>query len=116
MTPTCLILVLLVGASFAVSSVQAESDGTWLDAPLASWNSSGMAIPAAPRIAEAPPDDPLCIRLHRPPESAEDAVVASAGWTLFNSYQAGWGVKLVYGLVAHDGMCRPLNYQEFVFV
>src|SRR5215212_10546492 len=116
MRPTCLILVLLVGAGFAIASAHAEADGTWLDAPLASWNSPGMVIPAAPRLAGAPPDDPLCIRLKRPPETAEDAAVAGAGWTLFNTYQAGWDVKLVSGLVAHDGMCRPLNYQVFVFV
>jgi hypothetical protein len=42
--------------------------------------------------------------------------VAGAGWTVAGDYRAGWGVQVVLGLALYDGMCRPLQYQEFVFV
>ena len=35
---------------------------------------------------------------------------------LFRSYESGWGVTLLWGLSGYDGMCRPWNYQAFVFV
>jgi hypothetical protein len=45
-----------------------------------------------------------------------DAAVADAGWSLFNPYEAGWGITLISGLSGHDGMCRPWSYHAFVFV
>jgi hypothetical protein len=77
----------------------------------------GAAIPPAPA------SDPFldaniarCGRDERPPETPEDRAVSLAGWRLFGAYQAGWGVKLIEGLAGYDGMCRPLRYQQFVFV
>jgi len=105
----CAMGVLLSAAAAALA------DGGWLDAsPLVSWNPPGADIPVAPATSGAV--DPRCARLDRPAETAEDAAVAAAGWTLFGSYQSGWGVRLVYGRTGQDGMCRPLGYQEFVFV
>jgi len=39
-----------------------------------------------------------------------------AGWSLFNPYEAGWGISMVSGLSGHDGMCRPWSYHAFVFL
>ena len=105
-------LVAAVGLAFAPASVSA--DGSWLDAPLQPWNKPGMAVPAAP-LPEVP-DDPRCAAQARPPETAQDQQVASAGWTLFAPYRGGWGIYIVAGLVGYDGMCRPFTYQMFVFV
>jgi hypothetical protein len=44
----------------------------------------------------------------------EDQVVA-AGWRLFNAARVGWGLWVVDGLVDYDGMCRPNQFQGFVF-
>ena len=87
---------------------------SWLDADLASWNTPGMAIPAAPVIAGNP--DPRCAERERPAETVEDAALVAQGWRLFLPYQRGWDVTLVSGLAAYDGMCRPFGYQFFVFV
>jgi hypothetical protein len=74
-----------------------------------------MAVPPAP-----PSDlsfaDPRCLAQARPADTVEDGMVMDAGWTLYNAYQAGWGVILVDGLSGYDGMCRPVGYQTFVFV
>jgi hypothetical protein len=42
--------------------------------------------------------------------------VADAGWFLLGGYAAGWGVRVVGGNGTYDEMCRPLDYQYFVFV
>jgi hypothetical protein len=94
----------------ALSAQQAS----WLDGDLASWNTPGMAIPAAPVIEGNP--DPRCAERERPAETAEDAALVALGWRLFLPYQRGWGVTLISALAAYDGMCRPLGYQSFVFV
>ena len=48
-------------------------------------------------------------------EGPEDQALVDAGWKLYGSYQAGWGVRVIKALSGHDGMCRPLGFQEFVF-
>lgn len=96
------------------SSPGSAQDTTWLDGDLASWNTAGMAIPAAPAIDDNP--DPRCAERERPAETAEDDALIAEGWRLFLPYQRGWGVTLISGLAGYDGMCRPLGYQSFVFV
>ena len=61
-------------------------------------------------------NNPMCVDTVRPPETTEDAAVASAGWMLLGAYQRGWGVTLVSATSDWDGMCRPAGYQGFVFV
>ena len=89
-------------------------DGVWLDGGFTSWNTPGMAVPAAPLIDGNP--DPRCTQRDRPPETEEDRALVAAGWRLFLPYQRGWGVTVLAALAASDGMCRPIGYQWFVFV
>jgi hypothetical protein len=96
------------------SSPTSAQEKTWLDGDLASWNTPGMAIPAAPAIDSNP--DPRCAERERPAETAEDDALIAEGWRLFLPFQRGWGVTLISGLAGYDGMCRPLGYQSFVFV
>src|SRR5918995_476956 len=72
-----------------------------------------LLVPAPPPGAAL---DPRCAHVARTPETAADGQVAAAGWTPFGTYIGGWGVQIVRGLTGVDGMCRPLQYQEFVFV
>jgi hypothetical protein len=91
------------------------AEATWLDeSPPPRWNHAGGAVPRA--LALSGNDDPRCRRSERPPETPEDHAVVKAGWRLFRDYQAGWRIKLVWGLVSYDGMCRPIGYQIFVFI
>lgn len=105
----------LVLALFApIGSPAAAQDALWLDAPLASWNEAGMAVPQAAAIDGN--TDPRCTQRDRPPETEEDGTLVTAGWRLLGSYERGWGVTVVAAFSASDGMCRPLGYQWFVFV
>lgn len=90
-----------------------SAETSWLDGDLASWNSAGMPIPTAPESGEV---DPRCAEHERDVETPEDQAVVDQGWSLFRSYESGWGVNLVWGLSGYDGMCRPFSFQAFVFV
>ena len=105
---------LVVVLTLVLSLPASAQDATWLDGDLASWNTAGMAIPAAPATDGNP--DPRCAARERPAETAEDDALIAEGWRLFLPYQRGWGVTLISGLAGYDGMCRPLGYQSFVFV
>ncbi|MGD9892471.1 MAG: LppP/LprE family lipoprotein [Dehalococcoidia bacterium] len=97
----------------ALGSRPVEADGAWLgQQPLANWNTAGAAIPQAP-----PRTDPInpCPPQGRSPQTDEDRQVAAAGWTLFGSFQGGYGLMVVMGATNFDGMCRPLAFQTFVF-
>jgi hypothetical protein len=48
--------------------------------------------------------------------AADDQSLADAGWTVYGSYQAGWGIAVISALARYDGMCRPMGFQDFVFV
>jgi hypothetical protein len=108
-----LLAALVLGVALMPTGTRA--DGSWLDQqPLPVWTTAGMAIPSAPTGDFGPPD-PQCLAATRPAETAEDQQVAAAGWLLVGSYQGGWGTLIVTGTSSFDGMCRPLDYQVFVF-
>jgi hypothetical protein len=111
----CLLLALLLGAGLRPAAPATAAEQSWLDTPLTNWNAAGRPLPTAPR-----PDggrrDPQCASREREPATAEDQQVVAAGWGLYNTYQAGWGVTIVSGTSGYDGMCRPMGYQVFVFM
>jgi hypothetical protein len=97
------------------SLAQADEPGAWLEAAQpANWNLPGADVPAAP--APTGDIDPRCGAQERPSESPEDDDVVNAGWHLFNAARVGWGLWIVDGLVDYDGMCRPNQFQGFVFL
>ena len=112
LTVALLAALLFLGSGLAAPP--ARADGRWLDAPLVNWNRAGMAVPTAPPMPAT--IDPQCLGQLRPPETPEDQAVAAAGWRMYGSYQAGWGIKSIKALSGFDGMCRPVDFQEFVFV
>lgn len=99
-------------AAFSVSSFAQTS---WLDRPIdRNWNDGSGAVPAAPR--NAAPIDAMCQSQIRTPESIADRAVTRAGWHLFGSSQTYGPVTLVMAMAGVDGMCRPNEYNAFVFV
>jgi hypothetical protein len=92
---------------------QPPKDGSWLAAGVANWNHSGAAIP------KAPPGDPAnrerCKDLLRLPSGMHDRALAAEGWWLYGSLQRFGRTVVVTGTSDLDGMCRPLEFQVFVF-
>ena len=88
---------------------------SWLDVPRpAPWNKPGPPIPATPKLQG--PVDSRCRELARPPQLEEDKRVREQGWDLVGAYQGGWQILVIRGTASYDGMCRPRQYQDFVFV
>jgi hypothetical protein len=93
--------------------------GSWLDRPLTTWNKPGAAIPA-PR---APEEDKTALitrcGLKRPAATAPEKALDAAGWITFWNFDQQLvrdGIEIVAGMSGADGMCRPADYNLFVFV
>lgn len=108
----------LLAAAIALShpdlgSTQGKAP-SWLDeSKPTSWNTSGAPIPAAPKQAAV---DPRCRDAARPAQLDEDKRIRDLGWNLVGAYQGGWQTLVIRGTVGYDGMCRPRQFQDFVFV
>jgi hypothetical protein len=107
-------VVLLLSSILLASSVRADSQpsGTWLDENR-NWNQAGTPIPRAP-VQEG---DNLanCQHTVRPAVLPEDKLVEAAGWTLTDAAHIYGATTIVTGMADADGMCRPFEYQVFVF-
>jgi len=91
--------------------------GLWLDqSQPTNWNKPGMSLPKAPKSDNLAADFSRCRDQIRPSTTAQDRAVTSAGWKLYGPFQQFGSVALVNGFSAVDGMCRPMGYQNFVFV
>jgi hypothetical protein len=93
----------------------------WLDAkPVANWNKPGMAIPRGPKsgYAEEIAD---CEKRGwegrpKPTVTAETRQVTAAGWLGTVVEKSIGDTVIVSARNGADGMCRPMDYQYFVFV
>jgi hypothetical protein len=107
---------------FAVAiSGQTSEKPSWLDAKMKQWNRAGGSIPKVKQpFGEADIKDLKnrcdASRQSPDPASAEVRTVAARGWKVFQSQSDFHGVVVVSAQQDYDGMCRPIGYQDFVFV
>jgi len=73
-----------------------------------------MPIPLAPQGQKNP--DPRCRESMREPASEVDQQVRARGWDLIGRTVDSGKIRVIVGAANYDGMCRPLQFQEFVFV
>jgi hypothetical protein len=107
-----LIFSVVLAASFSLSS---SAQTSWLDKPMdRNWNDGKGVVPAAPRSLG--PIDPMCKSQIRPAESVADKALTRAGWHLYGAAQTYGNVTLITAMADADGMCRPNEYNAFVFV
>jgi len=103
----------------AVAAAGAATPGptpaSWLDRPLENWNTPGMEIPRAPMMEVDDATKERCAQQERPKGTAEDDLVAAAGWKLFGPLQKFGSGTMVSGMATVDAMCRPRFMQTFVF-
>ena len=94
---------------------RSQGVASWLDEPKpASWNKPGLPIPATAKTQGQV--NSQCRELARPPQLEEDKRLRKQGWDLVGAYQGGWQILVIRGAASYDGMCRPRQYQDFVFV
>lgn len=107
-----LVFSLVLTAAFAVNGLGQDS---WLDKPMdTNWNKGTGVVPTAPK--NAGPIEAMCKSQIRPAESLADKALTRAGWHLYGAAQTYGGVTLITAMAGHDGMCRPNEYNAFVFV
>jgi uncharacterized lipoprotein YbaY len=102
----------IFAAVFIFSGV-AAAQTSWLDRPLNNWNRATGVVPSAPRggLIEGRCRDQI-----RTPESLADRAVTRAGWSLYGPAYVYGSTTVVTGMAGTDGMCRPTQYNGFVFV
>ena len=94
---------------------------TWLDRPLSNWNIPGRAMPRAGCRTErrSPRSPKRCTLLTVLRNTPGERAVADAGWLPFHMFDrqiVQRDVEIVGGLAGADGMCRPVDFNVFVFV
>jgi hypothetical protein len=111
------LIVVVVALLIALEPSTSARAASWLDGPVANWNSPGMAVPKAPDAAYEPPAG-MCAAQGQPPAPISDAekAVVAAGWRRVTTEAQWWGGTLVYAQQSVDGMCRPMQFQYFIFV
>src|SRR5215831_14767037 len=118
MSSTAVRTAALVVGMLAVHVAGGRSQGkgaTWLDGSKpASWNNPGLTIPAAPKVEGTV--DARCKEQARPVQLDEDRRVRDRGWDLVGAFEGGWEMLVIGGTAGYHGMCRPRQYQHFVFV
>jgi Uncharacterized protein conserved in bacteria len=108
------LFTIILAVSFA-SAVSAQT--SWLDRPISTnWNNGSGVVPTAPRATASSPESTMCRETIRVADSLADRAVTRAGWFLFGpSYNYGT-ITIVTAMASVDGMCRPNQYNGFVFV
>ncbi|MGK7944600.1 MAG: LppP/LprE family lipoprotein [Microcystaceae cyanobacterium] len=103
-------------SSMMVSANPVEEVISWLEQEKPqNWNQAGASIPQAPKNDEYSNLE-RCGEQARQPSTPEDQALVKAGWTLFGPIQVYGKTTLRSAMSNADGMCRPMGYQEFVFV
>jgi len=111
-------MMLVLTSILATTGTEAEAR-TWLDArPVVNWNKPGGAIPRGPKVNKADLRDALtnCGEDKVKSESTKEARhVVSAGWLGASVLKRSGDIVFVEAANAYDGMCREMDYQDFVF-
>jgi LppP/LprE lipoprotein len=97
-----------------VPSAAQTHGGDWLDSKSQGWNKAGGTLPVQPQ-QNWDATYPNCKSSYHPPNGAEEEAVAGAGWLVSGSKRGG-DAAVVIGAHGLDGMCRPNEFQAFVFV
>ncbi|XGV99801.1 MAG: LppP/LprE family lipoprotein [Leptolyngbya sp. BL-A-14] len=109
--------ILLALGTMSGAIAQPSGKPFWLDqAKPTNWNKPGASLPKAPSSNAELDNFQQCKTTVRPATAPEDKALSSAGWKLVGPYQRFGKVSLVTGFSGVDGMCRPMGYQDFVFV
>ncbi len=94
-------------------SVAAQS--AWLDLkPLPSWNERKRAILETKKIS--PAELKRCAVVVRQPALPQDFLLTKMGWTLVGAAHVFAKTTIITTAEAFDGMCRPLKFENYVFV
>ena len=111
------VVAAVVLASATLSGQAPEQ--SWLDRALTNWNIPGREMPRAVLDGETVAEITARCKLTVLRTTAGERAVADAGWVPFHMFDRQLiqrDVEIVGGLAGVDGMCRPFEFNIFVFV
>lgn len=89
---------------------------SWLDKAIVNWNKSGTDLPKPLAVKMVDKDlMTRCASVIRQPANASERAVVSKGWMIYGATQTYNATQVFMALSGFDGMCRPGEYQAFVF-
>lgn len=107
MIAVCAVILPLALNTFAQS--------IWLDLkPLPSWNERKRTILETKKIS--PAELKRCAVVVRQPTLPQDFLLTKMGWTLVGAAHVFGKTTIITTAEAFDGMCRPLKFENYVFV
>jgi hypothetical protein len=108
-----------IGTAFLGGQLVAQSGGpSWLDRPLANWNTAAAALPKAEPEQSRELTLKRC-KLELLTSTSAERTLADAGWIPFLNFDqrlTQGDLEIIDGMTAADEMCRPLGYNVFVFI
>jgi len=108
-------VLLLLGLSLRAQT----PEPSWLDRPLSNWNLSGQALPRAVPNGETIVEVSKRCSMPALTSTPGERALANAGWLPFHMFDrriVQRDVEIIGGLAGADGMCRPTQFNVFVFV
>ena len=109
-------LALLLGL---VLPVAAQSMESWLDRPLKNWNDPAKPVPRAMPTGETIAQVAKRCKLPVKRDTTAQSALVDAGWLPYlhvDRQIIQRDVEIVAGMAEADGMCRPMEFNVFVFV
>ncbi|HEY3062443.1 MAG TPA: LppP/LprE family lipoprotein [Chloroflexota bacterium] len=90
------------------------AQASWLDSPPTTWNTPGATVPTAPPLTNP---DPACHSSEIAAATPEQQQLATRGWKLQSFWPpiSSGGVVVIGALAEYGGMCRPFEFNVFVF-
>ena len=88
---------------------------SWLDRAPANWNRRMGRPPRPDASLDAEDVRTRCRGLVRQPRTAAERALVRAGWRLYGEVKSNGLNRVVTALAGADGMCRPIQYQAFVY-
>jgi hypothetical protein len=105
---------------FTTAAFAQVPEPTWLDRPLSNWNKAATTLPRAVPNGETIAElMKRCADLRTLRNTPGERALADAGWLPFHMFDrqiVQRDVEIVGGLAGGDGMCRPVDFNVFVFV
>ena len=107
--------IIAVCAVILPLSLNVFAQSVWLDLkPLPSWNERKRAILETRKIS--PAELKRCAVVVRQPTLPQDFQLTKMNWTLVGAAHVFGKTTIITTAEAFDGMCRPLKFENYVFV
>jgi hypothetical protein len=115
MLPRAALVLVILTVLAGLPTGAAAARASWLDSPPATnWNTAGGPMPQALPLQNP---DLRCRTREVAPSTPEQSQLAARGWRLQDFWPpvSSGGLVVLAALAEYDGMCRPFEFNVFVF-